>query len=651
MAVPPTPSPITLQKLPAKPDLNQLKKQAKELLRDFKAHEPDALTLVTRFFTPPEDDSLTLSQAQLTLARSYGFESWPKLKAFVDGVTTQRLFKAVMAGEHATVKNMLDRRPELVNASGDGTGNGERQLIHWAILNDDPRMLQILMDAGADAHKGIWPHRESTDAYTLAKERGLDHLVNIIDDSEMQRRESMSCPNITISPTLDQLNTLITDGKNDDAIAMLEAQPDLIKQCNREGGSPLHVACSVANEQMVDWLCAHRADARKVDIKGYTPMDHAVLATDWKHAHRIEASLSIMDRLMVRGCEVTAMGAAAMGDCERLKQLHKQSPGCLKGGHHWYWGWGGYLSVAVIFDRKDVLECLLDLGLDIDEPILLDTEEDEAWSWGGPLWRAAAMGRHELAAYLLKRGANPNANVYASGWPLDRAYERGDQKMVDMLYQAGAKPEAWTLCAAFDVEGVQRILDEKEHTPDYLRELVWSAACCTCLPIVKLVLPQLKLAADDTHWHDLLSQPLRCGVPSEAVKPADYNDDDRFEIMRLMLDAGGDPNARGRFGLTLLHFVAARDGFAAWSLMGEKNRNRFATMLLDAGADPSLRDELLGSTAMGWACRYGRKDLVQLLIERGVPVVEPDALGWATPMAWAQKMGHVSIVKLLENAM
>ena len=81
MAVPPTSSPVSLQKLPAKPDLNQLKKQAKELARDYRASDPVALKLVQNFFTPSDDGNLSLSQSQLALARSYGFDSWPKLKA------------------------------------------------------------------------------------------------------------------------------------------------------------------------------------------------------------------------------------------------------------------------------------------------------------------------------------------------------------------------------------------------------------------------------------------------------------------------------------------------------------------------------------------------------------------------------------------
>jgi ankyrin repeat protein len=52
---------------------------------------------------------------------------------------------------------------------------------------------------------------------------------------------------------------------------------------------------------------------------------------------------------------------------------------------------------------------------------------------------------------------------------------------------------------------------------------------------------------------------------------------------------------------------------------------------------------------LGWACRWGHKELVELLIRRGAPVREQDAEPWATPVAWAQKMGHREIQSLLEG--
>jgi len=82
-----------------------------------------------------------------------------------------------------------------------------------------------------------------------------------------------------------------------------------------------------------------------------------------------------------------------------------------------------------------------------------------------------------------------------------------------------------------------------------------------------------------------------------------------------------DPNIRpDRFGQTILHEVA---------VMGNHVRGdetvAFAKLLLSAGARMDVRDDLLRSTPLGWACRWGRPELVKLLLERGADPVEPEA--------------------------
>jgi ankyrin repeat protein len=72
-------------------------------------------------------------------------------------------------------------------------------------------------------------------------------------------------------------------------------------------------------------------------------------------------------------------------------------------------------------------------------------------------------------------------------------------------------------------------------------------------------------------------------------------------------------------------------------------------MLLEHGARLDLRDDLLKSTPLGWACRWGRKKLAEALIARGAPINEPDAEPWATPKAWAEKMGRDEILKVLSE--
>src|SRR5437773_7029552 len=97
------------------PALDQLKRQAKELLDAFRAGESDAVAEVYRHYRGADPTTFAPHDAQLVIARAYGFDSWPKLKAYVDGVTVAGLAGAVRAGDIAKVRAMLAARPELVH--------------------------------------------------------------------------------------------------------------------------------------------------------------------------------------------------------------------------------------------------------------------------------------------------------------------------------------------------------------------------------------------------------------------------------------------------------------------------------------------------------------------------------------------------------
>ncbi len=99
--------------LPERPDLGQLKKQAKDLLKDIRAQRPEALARV------PENEraGFALADAQRILAREYGFPSWAKLKLHVEtreiGIATARLVIAAVNGDAASLQAILAERPEL----------------------------------------------------------------------------------------------------------------------------------------------------------------------------------------------------------------------------------------------------------------------------------------------------------------------------------------------------------------------------------------------------------------------------------------------------------------------------------------------------------------------------------------------------------
>src|SRR5260370_29855087 len=112
--------------LPSRPNLEQLKKQAKDFL---KAHESgDAETLQRIQANHPDYSNaskdgiraakFSLGDAQLVIAREYGFASWPKLKEHVESLLLEtadpmELFKRAFKTDDAVFfRNLVERYPE-----------------------------------------------------------------------------------------------------------------------------------------------------------------------------------------------------------------------------------------------------------------------------------------------------------------------------------------------------------------------------------------------------------------------------------------------------------------------------------------------------------------------------------------------------------
>lgn len=186
------------------------------MLKAFRAGNPAAVAEVRAHYRDAVPESFELSDAQLALGRAYGFDSWAKLKAFVDGVTINRFVDAVESGDLERVRAMLRQRPELVQM--DAAGNNERRGLHYAVLRRDVAMVRLPMQAGADARKGVFPHRDATTAFALARDREYADIVAVIEEEEQRRQQGMSCPNAAVSPVQDQINAAIRKGDNATAI-------------------------------------------------------------------------------------------------------------------------------------------------------------------------------------------------------------------------------------------------------------------------------------------------------------------------------------------------------------------------------------------------------------------------------------------------
>lgn len=118
--------------LPAAPNLEWLKKQAKQRLKQLRE----------------ADSGAKLADAQLDLARRYGFPSWRALKAHVDSLTIDgQLFEAARKGDAATLRALLDAHPAKLYVRNQPY---EQTLLHVAANNGRLQTVDLLLKRGID---------------------------------------------------------------------------------------------------------------------------------------------------------------------------------------------------------------------------------------------------------------------------------------------------------------------------------------------------------------------------------------------------------------------------------------------------------------------------------------------------------------------
>ncbi len=614
------------------PDLEQLKRQAKELLEAFRNGDTDAITEVNAHYPGANPADFALHDAQLVLARSYGFESWPKLKAYVDGVTVQRLVEHVSANDMDEVRAMLHRRPELANMQ-ISYGN-ESGPLHFAVMGRLPEMVRLLMQHGADARSGIHPHRDATEALTLAVERGFSEIEAIILEEEQHRRASMS-PGESVTSAQDDLSeTILRDGEAR-AIDMLEAHPELAHGTDRDGWTPLHLASAVRSPSLVVWLLQHGAQINRRSKDGRTPLD---LAVDGRRPIDPASFAAVANLLLDAGAELTIRAAVALGRSVWLRARHAEQPLV----NPITWERGGLLTVAVRHNRPDMLSLLLDFGFDPDERVRLSTTDHASWSQAFPLWQCAALGRLDMAETLLQRGANPNVHLDSSGTAVHSAFSHRQWPMVELLRHYGGIVGADTAAIYRQTDLARQIL---AADPSAVRDLLNFGAMGGDPETVRLALDRTDWPRSDPRWFSILAQPLSFWnhMPGLSAANPVLDRGTYIDCFRQILDRS-DPNMVAGFGRTMLHEVAAMGHYVT-----DEEAEPFVRALLQAGADTRPRDTFLSSTPLGWACRWGRLSVARALLEAGADPLEADAEPWARPKAWAEKMGHAALLALLNS--
>jgi ankyrin repeat protein len=491
------------------PDIDQLKRQAREMLEAYRAQSPDAIIEVAAHHRTATPETFALHDAQFVLARAYGFESWPKLKAAVEGVTTKRLHEAVKKGDLGAVRSLLARRPEIVDLLHGGPSGFEIRALHIAVMARDVEMTRLLLEAGADTRGGIWPNRDATGPRTIAEERGYDEIVALMTAHEEKRGARVGN---ALDDGVRRLRDAMMTGGEEAVIAVFESEPALAGICPPDGVTMLHRATQYGLLNVARWLLDHGADVNKqsqADFwrwKGRTPLEFAV----WECAADLgrSASEAMAALLIEHGAELTPLAAASLGRWDYLAS----SPLDLLQGK-------GLLQAAVRGDRPDVLRRLLELGLDPNERMQLGQLEDQTFSSGGPLLEAVNTGRIDMARRLLAHGADPNASVFTAGSATAAAYNGGsprrhapDQAMIDLMMQHGGWIDAASVGYMRNVELARRMLqgevDPHLESGTVEEQILWSGASGRSAEIVRMALERIDWPRDDPRWFWILWRPL-----------------------------------------------------------------------------------------------------------------------------------------------
>ncbi|GIM96749.1 ankyrin repeat domain-containing protein [Paractinoplanes toevensis] len=184
-----------------------------------------------------------------------------------------------------------------------------------------------------------------------------------------------------------------------------------------------------------------------------------------------------------------------------------------------------------------------------------------------PLIWAARSNRVEYARLLLGAGADPGTRAWGAT-ALENAVHHGHTGVVDLLDEHGIVPRAlWTYAACGRLDLVQACFDaDGRLRPD--------AVAVRPNPADAGLPPRLP-ATDD---------------PQEIVAEAFVHacQHGRIEVVRWFLDRGVHPDAAPYYGRTGLH----------WAI--PPGHLEVIRLLLEHGADPSIRDDLLHADADGW---------------------------------------------------
>jgi hypothetical protein len=365
--------------LPERPHLDVPKREARELLDDWRRRDPDALERIRRRhprFREADDPALAeaafrLNDAQLVIAREYGFTTWAQLKQRVESNSHARaLALAIRADDREAARRIVEAEPQLLHVPLV-SGNWGPPMSHAANLGR-LEIIQAMAALGA---------RDFQHAFDRALLQGQIECARWLHarGATLEPGIIMGCCetlNVAGFEFLAEAGAPFTD-QHGDRLAPLTLV--LATYGRRPAGK----------HAILESLARH----------GYDLPDTPIMAFHRGSVADLEAHLRRDPGLLARRFT--------------LREIYPPELGCGDdGGMHWTPIAGTtLLHLAIDFREREIFDWLLARGADVDARATVDAD-----GFGGhtPLFNTVVWGPGDDATFaeaLLERGASPDVRA------------------------------------------------------------------------------------------------------------------------------------------------------------------------------------------------------------------------------------------------
>jgi ankyrin repeat protein len=398
------------RELPAKPSLEYLRKQAKQLQR-------------TLFHG-------RLTDAQHALAREYGFANWARLKSYVITLglpPAEALTIAIRDSDAQRVRELLESHPELrtrVDEPLPNYGFGIHALFA-AVERSDRASIDVLVRAGADIRKRTEWWAGGFGVLDDCDPSLVDFLVErgAVIDAHAAARLGM----------LAKLAELAA------------ADPNVLHARGGDGQTPLHFASTV---EIAAFLLDHGAEIDALDVDHESTPAQYMLRVEQKR-HYPHDRQDVARYLVSRGCKTDLLMATALGDLNLVRRHLDIDPTCIRmsvteewfpktdpraGGTIYFWMLGANRtahSVARDFGHEEILKLLIertpeDLKLALACELGDESTFDAFLALNPDTARTLSDGeRRKLPAAAKSNNTKAVRLMLEAGWPVNTPGEMG----------------------------------------------------------------------------------------------------------------------------------------------------------------------------------------------------------------------------------